>query len=60
MECGFSAWQELTTADIQEHFFTSWQKRLTDKWSVPPPDGESYANAHARVSEWMSEAASKD
>lgn len=56
MECSFGLWEGLTTSEIKTRYPEEWQRRLSDKWNVPAPSGESYADVHERVSEWYTEA----
>ena len=53
MESSFGIWEGLTDAEIVVRHPKSWQARTTDRWGVRPPSGESYADVHARVSEWF-------
>ena len=55
MECSFGIWEGLTISEIKAHYPEEWQARSKDKWNVPAPSGESYADVHARVSEWYEE-----
>jgi probable phosphoglycerate mutase len=32
---------------------TNWQKRETDKWNIPVPGGESYADVAKRAADWF-------
>lgn len=52
MECSFGLWEGLTEREIKSRYPEEWRARLYDRWSVPAPMGESYADVHARVSEW--------
>ncbi|WP_377190372.1 histidine phosphatase family protein [Ruegeria meonggei] len=52
MECSFGIWEGLTTSEIKARYPEEWQARSKDKWNVPAPSGEFYADVHARVSEW--------
>ena len=55
MECSFGYWEGLTTSEIKARYPYEWQARSMDKWNVPPPSGESYADVHARVTAWCEE-----
>ncbi|MDU9004044.1 histidine phosphatase family protein [Sedimentitalea todarodis] len=54
-ECSFGIWEGLTTSEIKARYPQEWHARSEDKWTVPAPSGESYADVHARVSEWYEE-----
>lgn len=51
-ECSFGSWEGLTTAEIETRFPDEWAARARDCWHVAAPNGESYADVHARVSDW--------
>lgn len=55
MESSFGKWEGLTTSEIKARYQEEWQARSEDKWNVPAPLGESYADVHARLSEWYEE-----
>ena len=55
MECSFGVWEGLTDREIKSQYPEEWQARSSDKWSIPAPSGESYADVHERVFEWVSE-----
>ncbi|WP_299085636.1 histidine phosphatase family protein [uncultured Ruegeria sp.] len=55
MECSFGKWEGLTTSEIKARYPEEWQARSEDKWNVPAPSGESYADVNARVSKWYEE-----
>ena len=52
MESSFGIWEGLTDEEIKMRYPDSWQARTTDRWYVPAPSGESYADVEARVSAW--------
>ncbi|MCG6885084.1 MAG: histidine phosphatase family protein [Silicimonas sp.] len=56
MECSFGLWEGLTTSEIKARYPDEWTARTADKWNIPAPSGESYADVHARVSEWFAAA----
>lgn len=60
MESSFGIWEGLTDDEIKVRFPDEWQARTTDKWSVPAPSGESYADVQARVSDWYNGASLAD
>ncbi len=53
MECSFGLWEGLTAAEIKSLYPKEWRARSIDRWTVPPPLGESYADVHARVFDWF-------
>jgi len=56
IECSFGIWEGLTTSEIKARYPKEWRARSKDKWNVPAPSGESYADVHAQVSAWCEEA----
>ena len=52
MESSFGSWEGLSDNEIATKFPESWNARTADRWNVRPPSGESYADVHARVSDW--------
>lgn len=56
MESGFGSWEGLSDNEIATKFPESWNARTADRWNVRPPSGESYADVHARVSDWYASA----
>lgn len=55
MECSFGVWEGLTTSEIKARYPDAWRARSKDKWNVPAPSGESYADLHVRLSAWYEE-----
>jgi probable phosphoglycerate mutase len=51
-EIGYGDWEGSTYAQMQASDPEVFARRQADKWTVPPPGGESYAAVQARVSEW--------
>ena len=51
-EIGYGAWEGSTLAQMQASDPALFARRETDKWTVPPPGGESYAQVQARVTAW--------
>jgi broad specificity phosphatase PhoE len=47
-EIGYGRWEGATLAQMQASDPEIFAARLSDKWTVPPPDGESYASVQAR------------
>ena len=57
-EIGYGRWEGATLAQMQASDPELFAARLSDKWTVPPPDGESYASVQARVSDWYNQLTS--
>jgi broad specificity phosphatase PhoE len=57
-EIGYGRWEGATLAQMQASDPEIFAARLSDKWTVPPPDGESYASVQARVSDWYNQLTS--
>jgi broad specificity phosphatase PhoE len=53
-EIGYGHWEGSTLAQMQAADPDVFARRQADKWTVPPPGGESYAEVQARVSDWYS------
>jgi broad specificity phosphatase PhoE len=51
-EIGYGDWEGSTLAQMQASDPAVFARRETDKWTVPPPGGESYAEVQARVTAW--------
>jgi broad specificity phosphatase PhoE len=51
-EIGYGHWEGSTLAQQQESHPELFATRELDKWGVPPPDGESYAEVAARMGDW--------
>jgi broad specificity phosphatase PhoE len=51
-EIGYGRWEGSTLAQMQAADPELFARRQADKWTVAPPDGESYAQVQARVSDW--------
>src|ERR1700722_6860752 len=51
-EIGYGRWEGSTLAQMQAADPEGFARRQADKWTVAPPDGESYAQVQARVSDW--------
>jgi broad specificity phosphatase PhoE len=53
-EIGYGDWEGSTLAQMQASDPNVFARRQADKWTVPPPGGESYAEVQARVTDWYS------
>jgi broad specificity phosphatase PhoE len=54
-EIGYGRWEGSTLAQMQASDPAIFAARLSDKWTVSPPDGESYASVQARISDWYNQ-----
>jgi probable phosphoglycerate mutase len=51
-EIGYGHWEGSTLAQMQAADRTLFAARQLDKWTVPPPGGESYASVQIRMRDW--------
>ncbi|MDB5653557.1 MAG: phosphoglycerate mutase [Tardiphaga sp.] len=51
-EIGFGRWEGTTLAEQEASHPEIFAARQTDKWGMPPPDGESYASVQLRMRDW--------
>jgi len=51
-EIGYGRWEGATLAETEISDPELYVRRQAEKWTVPPPEGESYVQVQARVSEW--------
>jgi broad specificity phosphatase PhoE len=51
-EIGYGHWEGSTLAQMQSSDPELYATREADKWSVPPPGGESYASVAIRMRDW--------
>ena len=54
-EIAYGDWEGATLAQMQAADPDVFAARQSDKWTVAPPGGESYATVQARVSDWYSQ-----
>ena len=54
VEIDLGEWSGRYVRDIESND-VRWTTRDTDKWNIPAPGGESYAQVAARASEWFSQ-----
>jgi broad specificity phosphatase PhoE len=54
-EIGYGQWEGSTLAQMQASDPELFARRQADKWTVPPPGGESYASVQARMTDWYHE-----
>jgi broad specificity phosphatase PhoE len=53
MELSFGAWEGMTWPQVKAHSPHMASAREANKWSLQPPDGESYAMLSARIHPWL-------
>jgi probable phosphoglycerate mutase len=51
-EIGYGHWEGSTLAQMQVADPTLFAARQLDKWTVSPPDGETYASVQIRMRDW--------
>jgi broad specificity phosphatase PhoE len=51
-EIGYGQWEGSTLAQMRLSDPEMFAKRRADKWTVPPPGGESYAAVQTRMRDW--------
>ena len=51
-EIGYGHWEGSTLAQMQASDPDVFARRQAEKWTVPPPGGESYAQVQARMRDW--------
>jgi probable phosphoglycerate mutase len=51
-EIGYGHWEGSTLAQMQVSDPEVFAQRQTDKWTVSPPGGESYASVQIRMRDW--------
>jgi len=51
-EIGYGHWEGSTLAEQEASHPEIFAARQTDKWGMPPPDGESYASVQLRMGDW--------
>jgi broad specificity phosphatase PhoE len=51
-EIGYGRWEGSTFAQMRTSDPELFAKRRANKWTVPPPDGESYAEVQVRMRDW--------
>jgi broad specificity phosphatase PhoE len=54
-EIAYGQWEGSTLSQMQAADPDVFAARESDKWTVPPPGGESYASVQARVTDWYRE-----
>jgi probable phosphoglycerate mutase len=57
-EIGYGHWEGATLAEAEISHPELYVQRQAEKWIVPPPGGESYAEVQARVNDWYRRLAS--
>jgi broad specificity phosphatase PhoE len=51
-EIGYGHWEGSTLAEQEASHPEIFAARQTDKWGMPPPNGESYASVQLRMRDW--------
>jgi probable phosphoglycerate mutase len=54
-EIDLGAWDQLTDAEARALDPAYYDRRMADKWDVPVPGGENYADVAARVTAWFAQ-----
>ena len=54
-EIAYGHWEGSTLQQMQALDPDVFAARQSDKWTVPPPGGETYASVQARMNEWYSQ-----
>ena len=54
-EIGYGQWEGLTLEQSEARDPDLFARRLSDKWTVAAPGGESYAEVQARVADWYAQ-----
>lgn len=56
-EIGYGVWEGLTLAESDAADPDVYARRLADKWTVAPKDGETYAEVQVRMRDWYNSLA---
>jgi broad specificity phosphatase PhoE len=51
-EIGYGVWEGSTLAEMQAQDPELFAKRQTEKWTMSPPGGETYASVQLRMRDW--------
>jgi probable phosphoglycerate mutase len=51
-EIGYGRWEGSTLAEMQAQDPDLFAKRQTEKWTMSPPGGETYAEVQVRMQDW--------
>ena len=51
-EIGYGVWEGSTLAEMRVADPALYAKRQTDKWTMSPPGGETYATVQLRMRDW--------
>ena len=57
-EIGYGHWEGATLVEAEASHPELYVQRQAEKWTVPPPGGESYVEVQARVTDWYRELTS--
>ncbi len=51
-EIGYGRWEGSTLAEMQAQDPVLFARRQTEKWTMSPPGGETYASVQLRMRDW--------
>jgi broad specificity phosphatase PhoE len=54
-EISYGHWEGLTRAEIRRADPDYYERRVADRWSIPPRGGESFVDLQARLAPWLAE-----
>jgi len=54
-EIDLGAWEGLTWKDVERDHREVFERRKADRWNIPVPGGESFADIAVRVGSWLNE-----
>jgi probable phosphoglycerate mutase len=54
-ELGFGEWEGLTARDVQAKHPGAWEAHEASRWTLVPPDGESYQQLVDRLKSWLAD-----
>jgi broad specificity phosphatase PhoE len=52
-EVCYGSWEGRTSQDIEINDADSHQQRMSDRWNIPAPGGESYSDVAMRLKSWL-------
>lgn len=54
-EISYGEWEGLTSEEIRRADPDLYERRLADRWTIPPRGGESFVDLQARLAPWLAE-----
>ena len=54
-EVSYGRWEGLTVTEIRQSDPDHWARRKADRWTIAPPEGESYVDLQTRLTDWLAE-----